>query len=185
MRMTIMAALAALSLHASWAADPVMHFDVKPGLWETTSKNEVSGMSNTPAMPQIPEETLAKLPPAQRAQLEARMKGGAGALHTNTSKSCITPEALNRGMHFGQDDNSCTYKVVSSSSIRQELQTECTRGRQKVTGDITTERVDSEHVKGVIVMKSGEGGPSFNMKMSFDTKWLASDCGDVKPPAVK
>lgn len=180
-----MAALAVLCLPVSWAADELKPLDVKLGLWETTTKSEMSGMPAMPAMPQIPEETLAKLPPAQRAQLEARMKGGMGGPRTNTMKSCLTKEALDRGLNFAQNDNSCTYKVVSSSSTKQEMHSECNRGQMKMTGDLTIDRVDAEHIKGGMTMKSAEGGQPMNMKMSFETKWISADCGDVKPSGVK
>src|SRR5579863_7235884 len=106
MKTTIFAILTALAPLAASAAD-IKPIDVKPGLWETTVKNDVTGM---PAMqmPQIPEETLNRMPPEQRARVEAMMKGrGAGG--TNTSKSCITQEMVNQGLNF-QNDKSCTYK---------------------------------------------------------------------------
>lgn len=184
MKVTTFAAFALFCIPACQAADPFKPMDVKLGLWETTSKTEMSGMPKMGSMPQIPEETLAKMPPAQRAQIEARMKAGPGGPLTNTVKSCITQETLNRGMNFAQRDNSCTYKVISSSATHQQMHSECSRGEMKMAGDITVDRVDAEHVKGEIVMKSAEGGP-INMKMSFDTKWLSPDCGDVKPAVVK
>jgi hypothetical protein len=55
---------------------------------------------------------------------------------------------------------------------------------------MTLDRVDAEHMKGNMVMKtSGDastGGPgrSMDMKMTFSSKWLSSDCGDVKPAAM-
>jgi hypothetical protein len=138
-------------------------------------------------MPQIPEETLAKMPPAQRAQIEARMKaaGGAGGPRSTTVRSCITKETLASGRHFGQDDQSCTYKVVSSSAMKQEIHSECTRGQMKMAGDLTIERIDSEHVKGSMAMKAAEGGPPINVKVSFDNRFVSADCGDVKPAAAK
>ena len=188
MKTTTMALLAVLSLPVCRAADDIKPLDVKPGLWETTTKTEMGGMPAMPTMPQIPEDALAKMPPAQRAQIEARMKamGGGGGPRSSTVKSCITKESLARGEHFGQNDNSCTYKVAnSSSSVKQEIHMECTRGTTKMTGDMTIERLDSEHVKGNMSMKAGEGGPPINVKMSFETKYLGADCGDVKPAGMK
>jgi hypothetical protein len=187
MKILTMAALAVLFLTRSHAADAIKPLDLKLGLWETTTKTEMPGMPAMPTMPQLSEETLAKLPPAQRAQLEARMKagGGAGGPRNAAVKSCITKESLARGANFAQSDNSCTSTVINSSSTKQEIHMECARGQNKMSGDATFERVDTEHVKGTIVMKSAEGAAPINMKMSFDTKWVSADCGDVKPPAFK
>jgi hypothetical protein len=48
--------------------------------------------------------------------------------------------------------------------------------------------VDSEHLKGDMLMKStgdssskGSAGQNVTVKISFNNKWLAADCGDVKP----
>lgn len=181
MKIVTMAGLAVLLLSRCQAADEIKPLDVKLGLWETTSKMDINGMPAMPAMPQIPEETLAKLPPAQRAQIEARMKA-AGGPRTTTVKSCITRDSLNRGV-FGPTENSCTYKVANSSSSKLEVHMECNREKTTMTGDLVVERADSEHAKGTMVMKASEGSMPINMKMTFDTKWLSSDCGDVKPMA--
>jgi hypothetical protein len=183
MKFTTIAALALFSLPVGGAAQEFTPLDLKLGLWETTTKSEMSGMPMS-AMPQIPEETLAKLPPAQRAQIEARMKGMGGPQNM-TVRNCITRDSLARGAQFGKADNTCAYKVVSSSSSKQEMHMDCTKGQTKMSGDVTVERVDSDHVKGTMAMKSGDSSTPVNMKMSFDTKWISADCGDVKPAGVK
>jgi hypothetical protein len=138
-----------------------------------------------PAMPQIPEAALAKMSPQQRAQMEAMMKSraGGGAPQT-TTKVCLTRESLSAGA-FGRQDSSCTTKVVSSSSSKQVVHVECAHGEIKTAGDVTVELVDPEHIKGTMLMKSMLGGQNTDMKMSFSNKWLAADCGDVKPVRPK
>src|SRR5579872_2042775 len=64
------------------AADPVP-LDVKTGQWEATVTSQITGLPQ--ARPQLSPDQLAKLPPEQRAKVEAMMAGGA---HTSTSKSC-------------------------------------------------------------------------------------------------
>ena len=138
-------------------------------------------------MPQIPPETLAKMPPAQRAQIEGMMKGrGPGSPHAVTTKSCMTKESIEKAQAFSQSDKSCTSKVVSSSSTKMVMHVECTEGANKSSGDVTFERVDSEHTKGNMAMKVSSGGaPPMDMKMAMEAKWLSSDCGDVKPVEAK
>lgn len=173
---------------AAWAADDIEPFDAKTGLWETTSTMEMSGMPAMPAMPQLSEEQLSKMPPQQRAQMEAMMKSrmGAGAPRTSVTKSCVTSDSLKQAMAMGQNEN-CTRKVMSSSSSMQTIHMECTQGKMNMTGDLTVERVDAEHAKGAMVMKAAGGDQpvNMNMKMSFNAKWLSSDCGDVKPLGAK
>jgi hypothetical protein len=171
---------------AAWAADDIKPFDGKPGLWETTSTMEMSGMPGIPAgMPQIPPEQLAKMTPQQRAQVEAilksRMSAASGAPQTNTTKVCMTADSFKNALDMSQREN-CTSKVTASSSSSQTIHMECTQGKTNMSGDMMVERVDSEHAKGNMVMKtSGEANVNMNIKMSFTTKWLSADCGDVKP----
>ena len=187
MKSILIMSAALLAPLTTWAADDIKPFDGKPGLWETTSTTEMSGMTGTPAMPQIPPEQLAKMTPQQRAQVEAMMKSrmgaAGGAPQTNTSKVCLTADSFKNALAMNQREN-CTYKVTASSSSSQTIQMECTQGKTNMTGDMTVERVDSEHAKGNVVMKTS-GEAAMNIKMSFATKWLSADCGDVKPLAHK
>ena len=50
-------------------------------------------MSGMPAIPNIPPDVLAKMPPEQRARVEAAMKGGPS---TDVRKECITKEKLEK-----------------------------------------------------------------------------------------
>jgi hypothetical protein len=160
-------------LTAVWAVEP---FDVKPGLWETSVSTDLSGVSGMPAMPSIPPEVLAKMPASQRAQMEALMKGRGGANGPITNKVCLTRKSLEEG-GFGQADKSCKSEVISYTASKQVLQIECTRDGSKMTGELTLERVDSEHVKGTAIMNAPQG----QMKMAFENHWLAADCGDIQP----
>jgi hypothetical protein len=144
---------------------------------------DISGMPAMPAMPQIPEAALSKMSPEQRAQMEGMMKGRGGAGAPRTTKVCLTRESLSAGA-FGQSDGSCNSKVVSSSSSKQVLHMECAQGGTRTVGDLTVDRVDAGHAKGTMLMKS-EGDQAREVKMSFDTKWIGADCGDVKPVGGK
>ena len=162
-------------------------FDAKLGLWETTTTTEMEGMPAMPAMPQIPKESLDKMPAAQRERVEAMLKNRAnpGAPRTMTSKSCTTKETLARGFGVPENKNvDCTRQIVSSSSSKAQIHVECTPaggGGMKSSGDVAMERIDAEHVNGTMVTKSMAGEKTITVKMSFTSKWVSADCGDVKP----
>ncbi len=185
MKTTILLGIVALCPLATWAADDNKPFDAKLGLWETAVSMNMAGMPAMPAMPQIPAEALANMPPAQRAQIEAMMKGRGGAGGPQiTTKVCLTRASLDAGA-LGQSDKSCTSKVVSSTASKQVIHVECAQEKSKTTGDLTLERVDAEHAKGTMAMKQSEGGQTRDVTMAFDTKWISADCGDVKPVGGK
>ncbi|HEY1335937.1 MAG TPA: DUF3617 domain-containing protein [Bryobacteraceae bacterium] len=181
MKTTILIGAAMLCGWTAATAQEVKPFDAKPGLWEYTSKAEAM---NAPAMPQIPEEVLRNMPPERRAQVEAMMKERAAGPPATTTKVCITRESLSRPLSFGQD-KSCTQKVVSASSTKQEIHVECNRGNTNSSGDMTVERVDAEHAKGSGTVKLGQGDKAYSAKMSFTARWMSADCGDVKPMGEK
>lgn len=173
---------------AAWAADEIKPLDIKPGLWEATVTMEMTGLPAMPAMPQIDPETLAKMPPQQRAQIENMMKGRGGSPRTTTTKFCITQEAINRAHVFDNNNNkNCSYKVISSTSSKVQAHVDCVDDRTKMTttGDMNFERVDSEHIQGSMVMKSSGNDRAVDMKSTYSNKWLSSDCGDVKPAGEK
>ncbi len=171
-------------------AQDIRPIDVKPGLWENTTVSQISGLQMPTNMPQISPDQLAKMPPEARARVEAMMKGGPGAPQTNTMKACITAEQLAKPL-LGHQDKSCSVNLVSSTSSTQQIHMECTRGNTKTAGDLNLNRVDSEHLKGDMLMKSTSDGSTsgapqnMTIKLSFSNKWLSSDCGDVKPSSEK
>lgn len=197
MKTTILFAIAVLCPLAALTAQDVKPFDAKPGLWESTTTTEISGMPPMPAMPQLTPEQLAQIPEAQRKQLEAMMASrGGGSPRAITTKSCVTKESIAKSMAFLNDNNNqanCTRKVVNSSSDKIQIHMECTPDKMNMTmvGDVFIERLDAEHVKGSGNFKTSGTGPNSNAprtmesKTTFSTKWLSSDCGDVKPAGEK
>lgn len=174
--------IAVLCAAGCWGAESLTPLDVKLGLWETKTQHQMGGMGNVPALPAIPPETLAKMPPEQRARVEAMMKGrAAGALGGMITKTCITREQLDNPMAFSRGDHSCTQKVISSSSSRWQVRIDCNENSHKMTGNLTVERIDSTHIKGNMVAKGGMEEHPVDMKMSFESTWLSTDCGKVKP----
>ena len=92
-------------------------------------------MPSNSAMPKIPEETLARMPPAQRAQLEAMLKSRGGARPANQHEQGLhDAESLSRAGAFVQNNKSCTTKVVSASPDRQEIHVDCVRGKPGLPG---------------------------------------------------
>jgi Protein of unknown function (DUF3617) len=174
---------------AIWAQEIKM--DVKAGLWENTTVTEISGLQMPANMPQMTPEQMAQMPPAARARVEAMMKGGAGAPRTSTNKACVTAEQLSRPL-LDNGDKSCTYKLTGSSSSSQNIHVECVKGNTNTSGDVALNRIDSEHVKGEVLMKTsgdsstkGSIGQNMTIKLSFSNKWLGADCGNVQPSSNK
>jgi hypothetical protein len=170
----VLAVIGALWLSA-WAADTITPLSVKLGLWEMTVTHSMSGV------PGIPPDTLAKMTPAQRARVEAAMKqSGAGGPTTEVHKECVTKEKLDKQSAFGSDRRECTRTVINSSSSRLEVKMHCEEQQAKTDGTLLLEVVSADNVKGTMQAVTNSNGRTINMNFAFDSKYLGSDCGEVK-----
>lgn len=164
------------SAGAGLAAEKIQPLDVKLGLWESTTVRQSSGL------PPIPPEVLARLTPEQRAKLEAAAKANASrGPRTETRKSCLTKEKLDKALTFGQsNDTNCKATIVTSTRTKEEVHFECAGEGMKGSGDMHIEALSSENVKGSIQMNAAGGGNAMKTSVNFTAKWLGPSCGNVK-----
>jgi len=161
------------------AADDITPLNVKEGLWELTVTRSMSGM---PAAPNIPPDALAKMPPEQRARVEAMMKGTPS---TDVRKECITKEKLAKHSAFSNSRGDCTRTVVSSTGRKLEMKVHCEEKQSEkqttTDGKFVIEAIGSDNVKGTTHMVSNSSsGRTMTMDFTFSSKYLGPDCGDVK-----
>jgi len=158
------------------AADDRIPLDLKLGLWETTTTHTLSGA------PPIPQEMLDKLTPEQRAKFEERMKGRSGQPRTETHRSCLTKEKLEKHYLF-EDDNAmhCTRNILSATRRKVDANLECSNAMGiKLNGTIKVDSPDSDTANGTIHMISAGGGNSMTVDSTFKSKWLGASCGNVE-----
>ncbi len=174
MRMNLLVAVIFLAL-TLWAADNIAPLNVKEGLWEVTVTHSMSGM---PAMPNIPPDALAKMPPDQRARIEAMMNGQPS---TDVRKECITKEKLEKHSAFSANRGDCTRTVVSSTGSKLELKFHCEEKQSSSDGTFVMEALASDNVKGTMhsVIKTSSG-KTMNMDFTITSKYLGSACGEVQ-----
>ena len=180
MRTRILLVLIILCSSAVWAADKdkIVPPNIKVGLWEITETHNMTGM---PPMPTIPPEALAQMTPEQRAQVEAQMKGSmGGGPKSTTRKSCVTKEKLEKDSVFGDDRKECTRTVLNSSSTSTEVKIQCKEKEMTSEGTFKFVALSPESVKGTVRMVMTGEGRTMNMNVDFLSKYLGSDCGNVK-----
>jgi len=158
-----------------WAADNITPLNVKEGLWEVTVTHSMTGM---PATGNIPPDALAKMPPEQRARVEAMMKGGPS---TDVRRECVTKEKLEKHSAFSANREDCTRTVVSSTGRKLEMKVHCEEKQSSTDGQFVIETIDSVTVKGTNhVVSNTSSGHTMTMDFTFSSKYLGPDCGDVK-----
>jgi Protein of unknown function (DUF3617) len=173
-RIRIPVVLIVLAAVALWAADNIAPLNVKEGLWEVTVTHSMTGM---PAPPSISPEVLAKMPPDQRARVEAMMKGSASP---DVRKECVTKEKLAKHSAFDTSRGDCTHTVVSSSGSKLEMKFHCAEKQSSSDGSFVLEALSSDNVKGTMQSVINGNGHTMNMNLTISSKYLGLDCGDVK-----
>jgi len=139
---------------------------MKPGLWEVTLESKI----------QFPDAMLANMPPQARAAMAGR--GG----QSTVVKSCMTKESMSRAFDFNNDPKkTCQYTIVSSTPTRQEVNVDCTTKSGKSTGKMVFEAISPEAGKGTVDLTMEMGAGTMKSTMVISSKYLGSDCGDVKP----
>jgi hypothetical protein len=150
--------------------------DVNTGLWEVSSTGETSGT------PPIPPEALARLPPEQRAQIQASIASAMAQSNKPTlARLCITEKTLQRGMDFNQRESAnCKRSVIDSSSTKMNIRLECT-GDQTMNGTFHIEALNRQTIRGNLHMVVSNGGNAMTVNRDIQGRWLSADCGTVKP----
>ena len=175
MRSKFLLALIIFSSLTFWAADKLTPLNIKEGLWEMTVTHSMMGM------PTIPPDTLAKMPPEQRARLEAAMKqNGAGGPTTDVHKECVTKEKLEKESPFSDNRKECTRTVVNSTSSKLEIKVHCEEKQSSSDATLLLEAVSSDNVKGSMQSVTNTSGRTMNLNFTFNSRYLGPACGDVK-----
>ncbi len=174
MKNLIVSALLALAPLVCRAADVTPLLNVKLGLWEDTVTIQ------SPGMPGMSADMLAKLSPEQRAQVEAAFKG---VMAPRTFKSCVTADMLKKAQGFDDRPNSsCKRTITSSAPGSMEFHIECNNGKSKTVGDGHFQAADATSMKGEINgTTTTANGRTVTSRTTITGKWLSSDCGSLQP----
>ncbi len=161
-------AIAALPLLCSFAALAAAQTleppPIKMGLWQTESTTSVEGA------------------PADSPMAQAMTHGG----RSNVSQGCLTPDTWkNEFQHMQQrHDAECNQSNFQQDSHHISFDEQC-GGQSGYTSSVHFEMLldDTENAHGKADVKMS--GPAFpqgmTMHMSMKSKYLSSNCGDVKP----
>jgi Protein of unknown function (DUF3617) len=143
---------------------------IAPGLWE----NKISSPELNAGRAQM-EAQMAKMPPAQRAQMEEMMaKNGAMMSKDGATKVCVSPEMAKANPSAGATPEGCK-QDLSWSGNTAKMEFSCKDGAQgKGEFVYASDKAYSGWVEAQ--GKSGKVG-----RMTITAKWVASDCGAVKP----
>jgi hypothetical protein len=143
--------------------------DVKLGLWEISYSTDIQGSL-------IPPSVLEKMPPAQRAKMQAEMQKRAATQPKNhVHKSCVTAEDIKKGAFRASDDKEnpqCKTTVTAQSQTLQEATVACT-GEESRTSHMRVEMQGRDHVEGRVENVVEGGG---KVMVRFSGRWVSESC---------
>ena len=153
---------------------------MKPGLWEHsfTMKSQSGKMEQ--GMAEL-QKQIAAMPPEKRRQMEQMMaqSGVAMGSKVNVVKVCITPEDAARA-EMPKFNDQCKQEVTKRSGNSMKFSFTCT-GKPPTSGEgEVTFTSPTAYTSKSIVNTVVDGKPE-RMTMDQAGKWLAADCGAVKP----
>ncbi len=140
--------------------------NIKLGAWETTTSSTLNQSS-------IPVDSLAKIPPQMRAQIEAKIKANQAP---HVTKVCITQDDLNQNkmLESGQILN-CTNKITSISSNKMTTQSSCPPPHESIAVS-TVEAITPEKMVGTIDITQPNNG---KIHIDIKSQWLSTSCAGV------
>jgi hypothetical protein len=174
---------------AAIAALPAGAQSLKPGLWELTNKMQSGSGQMENAMSQM-QKQLASMPPEQRKMIEEQMaksgvKMGAGGPAGGMSvRICMTREMAEKNEVPAQKGD-CKTTAQSRSGNTMKMAFACANPPSSGEGQVTFN--GSEAYTSRMTVNSQVQGKPEKVTMEGAGKWLAADCGNVKPmgPAAK
>jgi hypothetical protein len=182
-RMTAVSAF----LIGSIAALPALAQNMKPGLWEIDTKGSTTADPRLRQMLEMHKQQMANMPPEQRKMMEDMMaKHGAGGLTMSPDggihvKACITPAMVARNQLPIQQRGNCVHKHSPLVGNAMTMSFTCTNPEVSGEGSATFSGDNAfSMTMQTVAIVNGKKQPS---SMSSSGKWLASDCGNIKPVA--
>jgi Protein of unknown function (DUF3617) len=161
------------------AAQAQTALPIKAGLWQIHSEREVNGQK----APDV-SERLKTMSPEKRQQFEAMMKrqgvevGGGGVMR----KVCYSREMLDRG-RWPDQEGDCKTDFSSRSGSQWKWRATCPKSGYEGDGEAIFSGPENYVVKSSSVTKAG--GQTRTSSTTITAKWMASDCGDLKPFQVE
>ena len=139
-------------------------------------------------IPNTVRKAMAALSPAQRKQMEQMMAaqgldiglGGNGA-KGQTVKVCVTPEQAAMDEMPQQDGGTQKVQRMDASTLKMNFQCKGDADTPPTSGEGTVQLQGPTAYTGQFKIKTALNGKVEQIDMAQTGKWLAADCGAIKP----
>ena len=110
---------------------------------------------------------------------EHSFKVGADRISASSVKVCVTPEEAAKPLEARLNAGNCTQKDIQRTGNTVKFKYECIQPPSTGEGEMTV--ISDKAYSGKTLVTSQRNGKTSQMTMEMQGKWLAADCGDVKP----
>jgi hypothetical protein len=150
---------------------------IKPGLWQVQSERQVDGKQAAP-----PADKMKNLSPETRAKVEAMMKDkGISVGSGGASRVCLNKDSLDAGRW--QNAANCQTEFGSRTASAWKWHSVCPQSETVIDGEAAFANAENYTVNTTSTRTFR--GETKTSKMTIHAKWLAADCGDLKPLDLK
>ncbi len=165
-----------------WAQAQMGGMNIKPGLWENTTK--MSGSPEMEAAMAEMQKQLAAMPPDQRKAMQDMMarqgvQMGSGPGGAMTTRICLTREMIQNDDWAKGDQGDCTHGPVQKSGNTWRMTFSCPK--PPTQGEAVTTLVSDSAYTSRITMNSTDKGKPVRQVIDNSSKWVSADCGAVRP----
>ncbi len=143
--------------------------DLKTGTWETTATTTIKGMP-------IPKESLKQLSASAREQVEQQMRERAAKPHTQTLRSCVTQDKLDRSDLLQSGHPDCKRKILAHDAHKLEVEERCPPPLSSKSNYILTTK-SPESYDSTIDVQQGESG---KIHVEMTGHWISAECSEAK-----
>lgn len=160
--------------------------ELRPGLWEHRLTVKSDSGRTEGAMADM-RRRIEAMPPAERAQLDAAMAAQGTVLgpEPNTFRVCMTPEQAARG-DVPPPNGRCSQQILERSAKRLKLSFACTgesADSPPAKGEGEVEFSSPTAYLGRTTIDTMTQGKPDRVEMEQAARWVAADCGPVRPAA--
>jgi hypothetical protein len=148
-------------------AGPALAKQGKAGLWNVTSTTDIA----------LPPETMAAMKKAGVAMPAAQPV---------TVQMCMSQAEVDSDNppQMDRQATGCDTRIVKRTANAMTASMVC-KGNLKGTGSIQIAYEGAERYAGTYSFKGATGGQATNVTTRFRGQWLKTDCGKVKPYALR
>jgi len=145
--------------------------NMRPGLWEVTTQSPL-----TKSLPKISPEQIEQL--KQMGLDVSQLQNGAVV-----SRVCITKEMVEREElpPFNESEAGCKITKQSHHDATYLVDMQCDNAQMQGTGNSKTVFANSESFSSTADFNGTVQGIPVNDRVDTSGKWVADDCGGVKP----